>query len=354
MKKQLFILIVAIFAMNFSNVFGQATNGSAPRPILCTDDALHPIAGKSYNYSAVVNPTGGNFQWWAQKGTNFITSGTNTIATRLTVAAGALVTTSSNYGTASATDNVSITWASSTLAGTSYPSSPTFVAVQYDAPVTGCSNNLKIFKIEPVFAFVVDIKNVNHATLVPKAYDAAENQCVSPVAGANYNATTDTMEMDYGSDTLYFEVVAANFTSYWIPSFKLSGLLTGQAASMGWFYSGAITGTPDATYTSQNGTTGDTLTFSNTTHVNVLPATNTNLGVSIYVRVIVQNNRNENLAGQNITIAVEGANADGNADIANSTCAAPTKPYEDLAMQTVDQRPTVGPGTGTNFIPQAP
>ena len=349
MKKQLLVLIVALFAMNFTNVWGQAINGSSPRPVSCTDDLLHPIAGKPYDYSAVVNPTGGNFQWWAQKGTNFMSGSTNTIATRLTVTSGALVSTSSNYGTTGTADNVTITWASSTLTNTVYPASPTFVAVQYDAPVTGCANNLKVFKIQPIFAFVVDIQNVNHATLLPKGYDISESQCVSPTVAADYDAVNDKMIMDYGADTLYFEVVAANFTSYWIPSFHLDGLLTGQAASMTWSYSNSFI--PAGTsYPSQNGTTGSTLTYEDLTHVTVGSSTNTNLGVSIYVRVIVQNKHNENLAGQNITLSVEGVNAEGAHDIANLTCAAPSTQYEDLAMQTVNPRPTVTPGTGSTFI----
>ena len=80
MKKQILILIVAFFAMSFSNVFGQATNGTTPRPTVCgSGDALHPIAGHSYNYSATVNPTGGIFQWWAQTGNTFICSSPNVV-----------------------------------------------------------------------------------------------------------------------------------------------------------------------------------------------------------------------------------------------------------------------------------
>jgi hypothetical protein len=358
MKKQLLILIVAIFAMNFTTVFGQAINGTDSRPTTCgTGDALHPIAGQSYNYSAIVNPTGGNFQWWAQKGTTFVQTAlgvtTNTMASRLTVGAGELIATSASYGTTSATDNVSITWASSTLAGTSYPASPTFVAVQYDAPVAGCANNLKVFRIDPIFAFVVDITNVNHADLIPKAYDIAESQCVSKTIGATYDAGTEKMVMDYGADTLYFEVIAANFTSYWIPSFHLDGLLTGQSASMTWSYSNTFT-PAGATYPSQNGTTTSTLTYGDATHVLVDPATNTNLGVSIYVMVIVQNQHNENIAGQNITLSVEGVNADGAHDVLNSTCAAPASQYEDLAVQSVNPRPTVTPGAGSFITPTTP
>ena len=353
MKKQLFIIIVALFAISFSNVYGQATHGSSPQTVSCSDNSLSPIAGKPYKYAATVNPTGGNFQWWAQKGTTFIQTAagvtTNTMASRLTVASGGLISTSASYGTTSALDSVIITWSSATLAATTL-ASPTFVAVQYDAPPSGCANNLKVYKLSPLFAFVVDIKNVEDATKTSLAYGAAESQCVSPVVGAVYNSVTSEMEIDNGNDTLYFEVVAANFTNYWIPSFHLAGLLTGQAASMTWSYSNTFT-PATGTYTAQAGVTGTPLTFSNSTQVAVDPSTNTNLGVSIYVRVIIQNQHNENLTGQNITLAVEGADADGSADINNATCVAPSSIYEDSALQAINPRPTVTPvGTGT-FIP---
>lgn len=355
MKKQLLILIVALFAMNFTTVFGQAINGTVPRPVSCVDDLLHPIAGKPYTYAATVSPTGGNFQWWAQKGTTFISGSNNTIGTRLTVAGGDLISTSANYGATGLLPSVDITWSSATLAATTL-ASPTFVAVQYDAPVAGCANNLKVYNILPIFAFVVDITNVNHTTLVPKLYDATENQCVSKTVGAVYDAPTDKMIMDYGADTLYFEVIAANFTSYWIPSFHLDGLLTGQSASMTWSYSPTFV-PAGTTYASQNGTTGTTLTYSDAVHVNVAPATNTNIGVSIYVRVIVLNQHNENTVGQNITLAVEGVNAEGTHDIVNSTCIPPVPAtgFEDLAMQTVDPRPVVSPvAPGTFVTPTTP
>jgi hypothetical protein len=52
MKKQFCLLLIAVFAISFSNSYGQALPGSAPRGTKCVDDALHPIAGKPYDYVA--------------------------------------------------------------------------------------------------------------------------------------------------------------------------------------------------------------------------------------------------------------------------------------------------------------
>src|SRR5665647_1724062 len=72
--KQL-ILLVLLTGMVATSAFGQATTGSAPRPISCTDDPLHPIAGKAYDYSAILAPAAGSTYWYATKSTTFVTAG---------------------------------------------------------------------------------------------------------------------------------------------------------------------------------------------------------------------------------------------------------------------------------------
>ena len=76
MKKQILILTFILVASiaSISNVFGQnATPGSAPMPLTCSDGALTPMAGKSYDYQAEFAPTGGDAYWYATKSTTFMT-----------------------------------------------------------------------------------------------------------------------------------------------------------------------------------------------------------------------------------------------------------------------------------------
>ena len=179
MKKQFLLIALAVFAAVTVNG-QQAIHNSVPRPVSLTDDAGHPIAGKPYTYEATGTPAGGNFLFWATKDANFIstTAGTttNNLGTQLTVAAGNLITTSANYGTGAAANQVSITWSDATLNGTVPGTTPTFVAAHYTAPAAGCADNFNAWEIQPIKAFIVDVKNVEDATKAVLAYGATEDQ----------------------------------------------------------------------------------------------------------------------------------------------------------------------------------
>jgi len=346
MKKQILILafvVMAIFA-SVNNSFGQtpgnAVLGSAPRGTSCVDDALHPLAGKEYTYSAASNEAG-NFTFWATKDANFISSTgtfptqvtTTNMAGRLTTPAGLL--TATNYATASATDNVQITWSDATLAGTT-ALAPTFVVATKDGV---CTNNIKVWPISPIVAFTVDIRNIENSAVTSLAYDAAETQCLDQVRTATYNAPN--IEYNFGTQYLYWEVVAANFTNSWTPTFQISGLGNGQTATIEWdvlkTFAAATTTTPVAI---ANGTPVVSATAVTTA------ATNTSTGVSIYVRVTIQNNTYEGtlVGGTPITLAVDGQNSVSTWDIVNgtgATCtAAAAADQADTALQTLLARPT--------------
>lgn len=347
MKKQIFILIVAIFAT--STVFGQMKAGSTAQPLTgCTPDALHPLAGVPYNYEAIVSPTGGNFQWWATKDFNFITTPAtpgatplNNSSTKLTVGT-QLLNAGTSYGTTSTTSNVDITWSSSTLAGTTV-AAPTFVVVQYDATSPSCANNLKVYQINPINGFTVDIKNMDQAK-ASLAYGASCLFCVSNIASSRYDAATKAIVTDYGTNVMYFEVVAANFTVGYTPSFQVSGLQTGQTVtSLELYTDAAFTSAPIATSLSGGA-------YSPAAQVTIDPTvTNTTSGVSLYVKLTIANGIYETLADLPITLAVNGTNASGEKDVVNTSCNTQTD-YEDTAIQTLTKRPSVTPMTGTTFV----
>ena len=342
MKKQLLLSVMAVMFTLTS--FGQALPGSAPRGVACVDDPLHPMAGKRYIYKAASNQAG-NYTFWATKDQNFITTTatapiatTTNIATRLTTPTD-LLYASSNYATAAPQDTIGITWSDKIVSGTT-ATAPTFVAVNQDGL---CTNNFKVWPISPIKAFTVDIKNIEDATLVPKAYDTAEDQCIDKVRGAKYAA--GAMVYDYGKDTLYFEVIAANFTSAYKPTFTITGLMpTATAVQTGlveWTYDNPAT-TPWTATTTWHAATDSVKTS----------ATNTSNGVSIYARLIITNNNYEGINATPITLAVDGTNSVGDWDIVNNTVAAPTPvtclpatgaDQADAATQTLNPRPTVTP-----------
>ena len=336
MKKQILFLVMGLLAA--TTTFGQMIHGSAPLPLVgCTTDATHPLAGVPYNYSVIVNPTGGDFQWWATKDVDFIktTAGvtTNNSGTKLTVGTD-LLATSVNYGIAGGASNAAntdITWSSATLVGTTV-AAPTFVVVQYTGVSPVCANNLKVYPILPVNGFTVDIKNMDQAKVPVALYTDPMAVCVSNIESAKYQG--GAIVTNYGTNVLYFEVVAANFTGGYTPSFQLTGLAAGQT----------VTSLELAVATSFASPIATTLTagvYSPAAPITIDPTvTNTTTGVSLYVRLTIANGTYENLTDEPIALAVNGTNVAGELDVVNTVCATQT-PFEDIATQTLTRRPTV-------------
>ena len=354
MKKQILILslfMLAIFA-GISSVFAQAVHDSDPRGHACTDDALHPIAGKSYDYTASSNEDG-NFTFWATQDPNFITtdgSGVTTtniddmLTSPTTTPTGTdLMATSSNYGVATnatAGDaTVSITWSDAILGATT-TTTPTFVAVLKDGD---CTNNFEAWAIEPIEAFTVDILNLENSALTALAYDAQDDQCYDEVRGATYDSGSGQINYDFGTQVLYYEVIAANFSASYTPTFTLSGLQTGQSATIEWAYDDAFTSPVTVT----SGTASATPVTTN--------EVNTAQGVSIYVRVTISNATYEGLTDTPITLAVDGQNSVGDWDIENgdgTLCNATTSADQaDTAIQNLTARPDVTPTSPNTFVP---
>ncbi len=349
--KQL-ILLLLVTGMVATTAFGQALTGSAPQPTTCTDDPLHPIAGKPYDYSAIINPTGGTTYWYATKSTTFITAGVKS-AIEIPADGTTILTGASNYqasgASATSPTKTNLTWTSSGLKGVDAAANPLFVVLEYKGPT--CANNMKAFQILPKNAFTVDILNIKSNGLTPLAYGTSDTQCYADISAAIFDAPSSKMVFDYGVNKLYFEVVAANFTGSFTPSFKLSGLKTGQSALVEWTVDKTFTGSLTAMGAAQNAVSGTPLSFTGAAVNTTVP--NTSLGVSVYIRVTVTNGLYEGLTDDNVVLAVEALNDSGDADIDNATCAAPTSTYEDSATQTLNMRPTLtaDPTTGS-FVPQ--
>ena len=327
MKKQISILIMAIIAISFSTAYGQAVHHTAPQPLTCTTGPLNPVAGVPYDYSATLAPAGGNAFWYATTSTTFIAGSARTIAQE--AVGGSFVAVATNYqdaatvATSPTTKN--ITWNAAGLK-TIDPANPLFVVVDYTAdPATSCANNMKVYQIKPVNGFTVDIYNLDQAKANP-VFNTNISTCVSNIAGASYSG--GAIVTDYGTNYLYYEVVAANFNSKWTPSFAVTGLQAGQTSVIEWSY--------DDSFGSIG--TGDVNTA----------LSNTSTGVSIYVRVTIHNNTYEGLSDTPITLTVNGV-SDLLPDVTNTNCAL-TSLTDDQATQILKARPTVTGTTGTGFV----
>jgi len=349
MKKQILLLIMAILTAA-TTAFSQALPGTLSVPLTCpANDPLNPIAGRPYDYSAIINPTGGTSYWYATKSTTFMTAGAR-VATEILADGASIATGATNYRTSAVSPTspttTNVTWTSAGLDGINATTAPLFMVVEYAGPT--CANNMKVMQIIPKIAFTVDITNMlNGATPTPLAYGVAESQCYADVASATWSVADGKMTYDYGVNVLYFEVIAANFTGSYKPTLKLSGLQGTQTAAIDW---GVVNGTYDQALVADQLHASGVITSNQFTVSTTAPATNN--GVSIFVRVTIKNHGWEGLGSDNISLAVEAvdgtlaANKDVDPDCTTFT------DYGDLAMQTLNLRPTVTPGTP--MLPQNP
>ncbi len=332
-------MAIALIVGAFSQVSAQVTsaqNGSAPAVAFTGDDALNPIAGKPYNYVVTTTAAAGSpVKWWATQETSFLNADGTVNLTNV------LYQNADTETYDGSTDpSFSVTWTTAQLAATDYNVTPTFVA----AMITDCSNNLKVYQINPVNGFTVDIKPAP-SDFAASTYTDALTQCFASVASVKW--TTSGMEYDYGKNTLYYEIVAANFTSEWTPTFQIDGLQTGQSAELKWSYVTDIANNTEETITLTEGTSKAA-----TKTVAVDAATSTTNGVSIYVAITVSHTTYEGLSDTPITLSVTGKDSADNPDQEFKSGAWGNALLTDATnnvIQTLTKRPTITAGTGLTF-----
>ncbi len=352
MKKQIFILVilfVAVFA-NVSKSYGaDATIGLAPRPLtFVTTDAMNPIAGRPYTYSAIIDPVGGKAYWYATKSISFMATGSRSATVIATSAA--TITDVVNYATlapAVATPtSTTVTWSSNIFNGVT-AAAPLFMVVEYAGPATGCTNNnVKVMNIIPKNAFTIDITNIEDVSKTTLDYGVDESQCYAGIVSSSWALATGITN-DYGVNYLYFEVVAANFTGIFKPTFQLSGLKGTQTAVVDWDVTvGGAYATNAIPAVTSTGATGPEQTVTTA-------ATNTSAGVAIFVKVTVTNHGYEGISSDVIKLAVDATDNYGNADV-NPDGTVKLPAFSELALQTLIARPKVTEGAGVTFVNQLP
>ncbi|MDD2306715.1 MAG: hypothetical protein PHP53_18590 [Prolixibacteraceae bacterium] len=354
MKKQIFIFaffILAVFA-GINKSYGQATHFStANAPTGCPDDALHPIAGKPYSYSAAVSPIPGTAKWHVVAGTptqQFITAGSWVPTDETTAGTYILSSTPdplSPLAVSASPSTVSITWESTGLA--EVIADPTnkklFVAIEYAGTANCTNNNLQVWEINPINAFTLDVYNTD-GTAVLGAAGATASTCYSSVASASYAAgTPGTINIDYGTNTITYEIVAANFTGSFSSTIQVSGLQPGQTADISWGYDIALSKSNAPIQSGVgNGTYGPIQAV-------IDPTTDTGTGVSIFVTLTIHNNNWEGqLADDPITLAATATNAAGQNDVASDCADDPG--FSDSAANTLLRRPNISTPVPSPFL----
>jgi hypothetical protein len=359
MKKQLLIMIVALFALGISGAYAQTTC-PLPRTVTClSPDALHPIAGTPYNYEVTVPTPPGtkSYQWYVTQDPNFIAGGILNSGTADPIG-GTLVNAvnpPAAYNVSTLNQNtISITWQSFTY----NPANPVFVVINVVNDNGTCNTqNLKVYRIEPLNAFTLDLANVDQAGGT-MAYDATNSFCIHDVVSATYDATApEGVIYDFGVDYMYFVVTAANWNTSWMPSIQLAGIDPEETVAVEWAYS---TSTP-AAYTAAGTFTLAAGTWTTATPV-LAQAAGGNVGPGgecILIRVTLDHSNGalnyEGLANEAVTLAVDGVtNLVGPtipdihysdiAPVANALCGLADGFQFDVATQTLTARPDIQTG----------
>lgn len=355
MKKQILILVLALFAITYSSsVFGQdVLTGAADCPTVnalsnCgTTDPLNPQAGILYNYSVTVEPVSSDpdFHWFVTTDPNFITASAITANREIGNGTGPhILAAGTGYNDpATGLANINMTW----KYWVHDPDAPVFLVIYAEA-TAGCLNdNIQAYVIIPQHSFTLDIQSI--------AVDGSEStigQCVDDIASAVWSA--GTIQMDYGTNYLFFTVTAANFNDSWLPSFQVttSGSRTVTAVE----YNTPAGAQTDAGWVGST-LTGSTYTATAPVDVNAVVG---NEGNCIVVRVTVANNQNVTEVAENVSLAVNGIMWDGTgytdpdyADLDHATCQPVA--FEDIATQSIEPRPVITdttPPAGDNFVPK--
>lgn len=312
MKKQILILVLLI--TSFSVAFAQAPTitGAAdcptPNAVVCLSaDALHPVPGNPYNYQVDVPtpPTGTKtYNWFVTQDQQFINNSTLTTLIEANDGSGTHIqATGVGYNnTGTGTNTISITWKSFTHD----PAQPVFLViyVENDACPT---DNIRVYMIQPLHAFTLDLANLATDGSAPGAtYDV----CVAPVSGATYDVGTGTVLMEYGVNYMFYAVSAANFTDSWMPSFQPAGAGlrdTRVITAVEWAYP-----TDAVANANWHATTAAGGIWTSTDPVEVQGTGNTvgQAGECIVVRMTITNNRVETTVAEPITFAVDGVMLD--------------------------------------------
>ena len=362
MKKQLSFLMMAIFAVGFSTAFGQLT----PRAITCLPaDAMHPIAGTPYTYEVnVPTPPGTKtYLWRVTQDQTFITNKVLVATAQIPGTSSYLSAAGINYNVGTVDGNtISLTWKSFVYD----PANPVFVIINVVNDNGQCSpNNMKVFKIQPINAFTLDIANLDKSKVLQPGYGINMDRCISPIVSSAYDATApEGVIYDFGADTLYFEVVAANWSESWLPSVTVAGYDPKETvAEVVWSSAATFAVTHVMNLAAGVYTSAD----------NVVPSTGTFIGAageSIFLRVIIDHSvgalNYEGLTSEQVAVAVDGITLLtatpplGDVHFDNGPNSPPCPPLvvdgftNDIALQTILPRPDVQAVSPTPFLPVKP
>ncbi len=340
MKKQILTVTFFVVALIFAgtNSYAQTPGANNPTPIIADGqpdpyvtyltasgsiasapvstlscatsvDALHPQVGVTYTYDVNVTNTGANIHWFVTTETNIITALNNITGPDIDPGDGTgdyILASGTEYNKPNNTsETVGISWKS--FDGSTTP----VLLVTYVVDAAGCTDNIEVYRIQPIFNFTLDLDALaDDGTIL-----SSPEECVSPVESAVYDASANSgaggLVVDYGENWLFFSVTAANFSHSWMPTFQTTysgdvedpievqwAYPADAEANTNWHTTTATTnGTGTETYTSS-----DPVLHSGTNTSTGVIGADDGTGESIVVRVRVDHGSNENPQTGSLTL----------------------------------------------------
>lgn len=337
------------FVVNYSDLMDATVNGGIDSMVNLLNDMTH--------LPSYIDPGNGSGEYILNSETGVYNIPPNGIGT----------------STGQTQDSVKITWKS--FDGLT----DVILLVAYVVDESGCTDNIEVFRILPVFNFTLDIAPVAEATnsyIDTTTTVAAE--CVSPIENAYYVPSTTpltelgTLNVDYGENWLFFTITAANFTHSWLPSFQVTYTGTVEdEITVDWAYADEAddpalwhtTVLTSGTYVSESaaGLKDVPVLHSGTDLTNNKVGADAGTGECIVVRVRIDHGENENADNvETVTLAVNGTMYDANAadasatytntalnDLRHTDCA--VVDFEDTADYDLTPRPEIDEVDSTPF-----
>ena len=348
MKKQILFLAMFTLALIFAgsnHVFGQVVYSDyvtgvpvkVPAAALgcagsVTSPQLNPTPGVTYTYTISTTPAVvGSVLWFVTDQNAVLTGGALVAAASRDKADG----TGSYISTAPAavynttgltTKTIDISWKNFDGATNEV------LLVAYVTGAAGCSDNVQVWRIQPVFNFTLDVLSMFDVGGLGTILTPA-SECVSMIESANYTPATPALTMNYGKNYVFFSVNAANFVGSWMPDLQAT----------------ATYGTPSVTWATpadaQLNAAGIATGTWNLTTVEVPAAGGAGVAVGaagegIVVRVEVLNGNNEGITNNTVTLTVDGVMYD--------PIALPAAAYTNATLKDMDDAAGVCVNTVTD------
>ena len=387
MKKQLLLLFLALLTLAVPRVYAQGPY-LPPTPLhencLDLDNPLTPVPGRAYTYRVnVPSPNGEKtYHWFVTQDTLFIENGGIIATPEQRETSTILASGSAYYNTPSVGDEhneIELTFQSFTLENDEY----VFVVIYVvNDDEDGCiTDNLKVYRIQPLHAFTLTIANIDGGAIDPGMTEI----CVDDVQSARFDpdhGVNGGVVYDYGQNEFYYAVAAANFSGDFRLAATFSGLQgatpDGNAEQLATIYWG--TSLADV----QAATTGGVGITDAITELGVIspPAgsygegaleTDEDAAFMLYIKVVVEHREFEaaNADGYEYTLALDAILPDagglygdhdndnplGDLDnLANvlADCGRNAFGEHNWATQLLLPRPTITPVDPDEFLPNAP